>query len=294
VATVLFLVCGLAWPYTCHASAPVENKSPNIVFIMTDDQSPIPVLAKTCDQSRPFGFNGDPNVHTPVIDSLARNGLVFTRAYVSSSVCSPSRYSILTGRYAGRCEGSRFMNLFPYGEPTRIENNTELEESRENLPRILQKGGYRTGFVGKCHVVDHQLLSAKHRDRVWLGLEYFCYESDDIWTWDDKRLIDFGAGELEKIGIIDSTDVIDGIVIRMPKTYPAYFGTYDEFDKIIDWADDIPNLFMVGRNGMHKYNNQDHSMLTAMTAVDNIMEGRIDKSNIWEVNTEQEYHEEKR
>jgi UDP-galactopyranose mutase len=79
----------------------------------------------------------------------------------------------------------------------------------------------------------------------------------------------------------------------MPKTYPAYFGTYDEFHKVRDFVDAIENLFLVGRNGMHKYNNQDHSMLTAMTAVDNIAAGRTDKSNIWDVNAEQEYHEEK-
>jgi len=148
--------------------------------------------------------------------------------------------------------------------------------------------------IGRLQIFNNwSPYMVKHRDRVWLGLEYFCYESDDIWSWDDKKLVEFGASELEKIGMIDSADVIDGLVIRMPKTYPAYFGTYSEFDKVIDWAEEIPNLFMVGRNGMHKYNNQDHSMLTAMTAVDNIIEGRIDKSNIWAVNTEQEYHEEK-
>jgi len=201
VVSGILLLGGLIWPYTCHASAQGENKTPNIIFIMTDDQSPIPVLAKTCDQSRPFGFNGDPNVHTPVIDSLAKNGLVFTRAYVSSSVCSPSRYSILTGRYAGRCEGSRFMNLFPYGEPTRIENNTELEESRENLPRLLQKGGYRTGFVGKCHVVDHQLLSEKQWEKHGLKTYGFGDDPKDLevsnamvfnhkfWA---RRIMDFG------------------------------------------------------------------------------------------------------
>jgi hypothetical protein len=81
-------------------------------------------------------------------------------------------------------------------------------------------------------------------------------------------------------------------VIRMPKTYPAYFGSYDRFAELRNWIDKIDNLFLVGRNGMHRYNNQDHSMLTAMVAVDNIIAGRLDKANIWDVNTEQEYHEE--
>ncbi|MEO1368253.1 MAG: hypothetical protein AAFX50_13860, partial [Acidobacteriota bacterium] len=78
-----------------------------------------------------------------------------------------------------------------------------------------------------------------------------------------------------------------------PKTYPAYFGTYDRFPELRSYIDGIDNLYLLGRNGMHRYNNQDHSMLTAMVAVDNIIEGRTDKSNIWDINTEEEYHEEK-
>jgi hypothetical protein len=77
----------------------------------------------------------------------------------------------------------------------------------------------------------------------------------------------------------------------VPKTYPAYFGTYDRFDEIVHYMDRYENLFLLGRNGMHKYNNQDHSMLTAMVAVDNILAGNMNKQNLWEINTEQEYHE---
>jgi arylsulfatase A-like enzyme len=142
-----------------------QMESPNIIFILTDDQSPIPIDAKKSSQSRPFGFNGDSFVHTPYIDNLANNGMVFSRAYVSSSICSPSRYSILTGRYAGRCDGNEFMKLHPPGTLTRVENNTELEEGRANLPRLLQEAGYRTGFVGKSHVIDHHLLNKNFRDK---------------------------------------------------------------------------------------------------------------------------------
>jgi hypothetical protein len=98
---------------------------------------------------------------------------------------------------------------------------------------------------------------------------------------------------LERIGIIESKDVLDFKVIRVPKTYPAYFGVYNRFGEVRSYLDSFTNLFLIGRNGMHKYNNQDHSMLTAMTAVDNILEGRTDKENIWAVNTEMDYHEEK-
>jgi len=129
--------------------------------------------------------------------------------------------------------------------------------------------------------------------KVWLGLEYFCYEKDDIWKLSDEKMIELAAGELAKIGIIETSDMLDATVVRVPKTYPAYFGAYDRFDQVRAWLDGFVNLFPVGRNGMHKYNNQDHSMLTAMTAVDNILAGRTDKSNLWDVNTEQEYHEKK-
>ena len=128
---------------------------------------------------------------------------------------------------------------------------------------------------------------------VWIGVEYFCYQTDDLWTMPESEMAALAARELAAIGIIDPADVLDATVLRMPKTYPAYFGTYERFDELREYLLRYRNLFMVGRNGMHKYNNQDHSMLTAMTAVDNILEGRQDQSNIWAVNTEMEYHEEK-
>jgi protoporphyrinogen oxidase len=130
-------------------------------------------------------------------------------------------------------------------------------------------------------------------DNVWVGVEYFCYEGDELWRKPDAEMAEFAAQELAKIGIIDPDAVLDATVIRMPKTYPAYFGAYSRFDEVRDYLDTFPNLFLVGRNGMHKYNNQDHSMLTAMAAVDSIIAGRTDKSNLWRVNTEMDYHETK-
>jgi protoporphyrinogen oxidase len=130
-------------------------------------------------------------------------------------------------------------------------------------------------------------------DKVWIGLEYFCYETDALWKLSDEEMIGLAKSEMAKIGIIDSGDVLDACVIRVPKTYPAYFGSYERFDEIRAYIDRFENLFLIGRNGMHKYNNQDHSMLTAMTAVDNIIAGRTDKANLWALNTEMEYHESK-
>ncbi len=148
--------------------------------------------------------------------------------------------------------------------------------------------------VGRIQVFNNwSPFLVKDENTVWLGLEYFCNEGDEIWSLSDKQLKELGLSELEKIGLADKKDYLDGTVVRMPKTYPAYFGSYDRFDEIREFTDCIENLFLIGRNGMHKYNNQDHSMLTAMTAVDNIISGEISKAAIWDVNTEQEYHEEK-
>ncbi len=127
--------------------------------------------------------------------------------------------------------------------------------------------------------------------KVWIGTEYFADEHDDLWVRPDRELIDLASEELVKIGILAPNAVRDGTVIRMPKAYPAYFGTYDRFDQLQAWIDRFENLFLIGRNGMHRYNNMDHSMLTAMVAVDNVLEGRTDKTNVWQVNAEQEYHE---
>jgi protoporphyrinogen oxidase len=129
-------------------------------------------------------------------------------------------------------------------------------------------------------------------DTVWIGLEYFCYETDPLWRMPDAQLMELGIRELESIGIIERDQVLDATVLRMPKAYPAYFGSYHRFETLRAYLDRFANLFLLGRNGMHKYNNQDHSMLSAMTAVDNILHGITTKDNIWAVNTEQEYHEE--
>ncbi len=131
-------------------------------------------------------------------------------------------------------------------------------------------------------------------EKVWIGLEYFCYDTDPLWAMPDEQLKAFAAGELEKIGILRTAEVLDAHVVRVPKTYPAYFGTYQRFEELRGWVDGFENLFLVGRNGMHKYNNQDHSMLTAMAVVDGIAEGRVDKAAVWAINTEQEYHEGKK
>ena len=131
------------------------------------------------------------------------------------------------------------------------------------------------------------------QDKTWIGLEYFCNDTDALWKLSDEEMAKFAIAEIARIGILKAEDVEDSHVVHVPKTYPAYFGSYDRFDVIRSYLDGFENLFLVGRNGMHKYNNQDHSMLTAMTAVENIVNGVTTKDNIWAINTEMEYHEEK-
>ncbi len=131
----------------------------------------------------------------------------------------------------------------------------------------------------------------KNQEHIWIGLEYFCNEGDHLWSMNDKEFISFAIRELAEIGMILENDVLDSTIIRVPKAYPAYFGTYDQLHDIVEFTDTFNNMFLIGRNGMHKYNNQDHSMLTAMVAVDNIISNQKDKKNIWEVNTESDYHE---
>ena len=128
-------------------------------------------------------------------------------------------------------------------------------------------------------------------DTVSLGLEYFCREGDDLWSMPDDAFLGFAAAELETIGLIRRADVLDGTVVRVPKAYPAYFGEYRHMSRVRGYLSSIANLFPIGRNGMHRYNNQDHSMLAARAAVDCLLDGSSDKSAIWAVNTEDDYHE---
>ncbi|NME72079.1 sulfatase family protein [Flammeovirga aprica] len=156
VLTKIFISISLIISIQC-----VAQKRPNIIYIVVDDMSPFPMDKEEKGETRTFGFCGEQHVLTPFIDQLAEEGIVYKNAYVSSSVCSPSRYTALTGRYAGRCTGPQFMRLHPEGRMTRVENNTELEDGRLNVAKILQSNGYKTGFVGKSHIVEHNKLNRK-------------------------------------------------------------------------------------------------------------------------------------
>ena len=128
-------------------------------------------------------------------------------------------------------------------------------------------------------------------NKTSLGLEYFCTEGDEFWTTSDAELMKLGAQELQKIGLAQPEDVEDGVVYRVPKSYPIYNGDYEEhLATLRSYIDTLENFQTIGRNGLHRYNNQDHAMLTGMAAVENIVHGT--SHDLWSINAEQEYHEE--
>jgi len=175
----------------------------------------------------------------------------------------------------------------------KIKNQTKIATLKGLVPDTWIYIQEKEVKVGRLQIFNNwSPYMVADIEKVWIGLEYFCNEGDKLWEMPNHEFIQFAINELDSIDIIEKEEVIDSTIIRMPKTYPAYFGTYSQFSVIRDFTDKIENLFLIGRNGMHKYNNQDHSMLTAITAVENIIHGEKSKKNIWDINTEEEYHEE--
>lgn len=173
----------------------------------------------------------------------------------------------------------------------KIKNkNSEDEKIKDNWIYIQDK----SVKIGRLQIFNNWSPSlVADKSKMWIGLEYFCNQGDDLWNKSDSEFIQFAVDELSRINIIEPKDVIDSTLIRVPKAYPAYFGSYKDFDTVRTFTDAFQNLFLIGRNGMHRYNNQDHSMLTAMAAVQNIISGIETKENIWAINAEEEYHEER-
>lgn len=174
----------------------------------------------------------------------------------------------------------------------KIKNTTEIKTVNNIVPDNWIYVQERDVKVGRLQIFNNwSPYMVSDLNKVWIGLEYFCNIGDELWNKSDEEFAKFAIDELAKIDVIEKNDVLDHIVIRMPNTYPAYFGTYDRFHVIRNFTDSIENLFLIGRNGMHRYNNQDHSMLAAIVAVDNISKGIKTKDNIWNVNAELEYFE---
>lgn len=189
-----------------------------------------------------------------------------------------------------------FMTVGLLVKDLSIKNTTAIKTFNNRVPDTWIYVQERDVKLGRIQVFNNwsPYMVADEASTMWIGLEYFCTEGDKLWEMSDDEFIKMAIHELEKIDIVKSEDVIDAVRIRMKKAYPAYHGAYYQLDKIKKFLDSIPNLFCIGRNGQHRYNNMDHSMLTAMEAVKAIKSGETDKSQIWAVNTEEEYHETKK
>jgi protoporphyrinogen oxidase len=175
----------------------------------------------------------------------------------------------------------------------RLKNKTKIKTISGIVPDCwiyIQEPDVK---IGRLQIFNNwsPYMVADFQNTVWLGLEYFCNEGDVLWNKSSKDFIDFAVAELVKCGIIESYDVIDATQVKIKKTYPAYHGSYYGFYKLRAFLDEFENLYCIGRNGQHRYNNMDHSMLTAIEAVNLLKSGGNDKSAVWNVNTDDEYHE---
>lgn len=176
----------------------------------------------------------------------------------------------------------------------KLQNETKIKTVSNIIPDCWIYIQDHNVKLGRLQIFNNwsPYMVKDYRNTVWLGLEYFCSEGDWMWNMPDEQFIEFAIKELASIGLIEPTAVKDAVRIRMPKAYPAYFGSYDHIEEIRKYLNSISNLYCIGRNGQHRYNNMDHSMLTAIRAVESLLHG-MEKNAIWEVNTEDEYHEQK-
>lgn len=176
-----------------------------------------------------------------------------------------------------------------------LKNKTQIKTLGDIVPDCwiyIQEPDVKIGRIQIFNNWSPYLLQDPE-NTVWIGAEYFCTEGDELWNKTESECIHFVVEELEKIGVLRKEDVKDAHQEKIKKAYPAYFDTYAQIHEVIDYLNGYDNLYCIGRNGQHRYNNMDHSMLTAIEAANNIKQGRTDKSNIWNVNVEQQYHEEK-
>lgn len=181
------------------------------------------------------------------------------------------------------------------------------------LSKTMSKGVFNPVFPDVCllpdtwiYIQEPEMISGRlqiynnwspymvaNRNTVWIGLEFFCNEGDSLWSRSESQMIQLASDELAKMNLVSAPDIIDGTSIKIKKAYPAYFGSFTKLHILKDYLCSISNLFCIGRNGMHRYNNMDHSMLTAISSVKSITGKNVSKKQIWEINSEHTYGEQK-
>jgi len=176
----------------------------------------------------------------------------------------------------------------------KLQNKTKIKTIGNIIPDNWVYVHDKSVTMGRFQIFNNwsPYMVADLENTVWVGLEYFCYENDAYWSMTEEEFAKMGIAEMVTMGLIESaSDVIDYHEEKVKKAYPAYFDTYNRIDELVEYLSSIENLYCVGRNGQHRYNNLDHSMCTSFETVKNIVSGVTDKTNIWKVNTEKEYHE---
>ena len=174
-----------------------------------------------------------------------------------------------------------------------IPNKTKLKTVNNIVPDTWIYVQERDVRMGRIQIFNNwsPYMVDDVQKHVWVGLEYFCSEGDSFWTMSDRDFTDMATRELRQIGVLGKDEPVrDSVRIKIKKAYPAYFGTYSQFAKVRSFLDSFPNLYCIGRNGQHRYNNMDHSMLCGIEAARAFVNG-TDKNAVWNVNTEEEYHE---
>lgn len=239
------------------------------------------------------------------VDIRDTNGLVTTRScdYLLSTMPIKDLVNAIKGidipekvkRIANDLQYRDFITVGLCLKKLKIVNKTKLRTFKNRVPDTWIYIQERDVKIGRLQVFNNwsPYMVKDYENTVWIGLEYFCSEGDELWNMDKQDFIDMAIGELCKIDVIEREDVLDACQVKVKKAYPTYYGSYYELDEVKDFLNRIDNLYCMGRNGQHRYNNMDHSMLTAIETVNHIMTGTGDKSSIWAVNTEEEYHETK-
>lgn len=177
----------------------------------------------------------------------------------------------------------------------KMNNQTKIKTYKNRIPDTWIYIQERDVKIGRLQIFNNwsPYLVNDYKNTVWIGLEYFCTEGDELWSMEKDKFIEMAIHELVHIDIIDAEDVLDSTQVKIKKAYPAYYGSYYQLDKVKEFLNTIDNLFCIGRNGQHRYNNMDHSMMTAMETVDHIIKNDNNKESIWAINTEENYHESK-
>ncbi len=271
--------CGQLWNYMADKIKEMGGEihlNSKVTEILTDGKNVCGV--KVCEQSQYKDYFADYYISSmPVKDLIFGMGNDVPENVKNIALNLPYRDYILLGFYCNK------INL---------KNNTKIPTINNICPDnwiYIQEDDVT---AGRMQIMNNwsPYLVKDFENKVFLSLEYFSNEGDKLWNMTDGEMLNFGISELEKLNVVRKEDVIDSVRIKVKKAYPAYFGVYKDFDVVREYLNSINNLYCIGRNGQHKYNNMDHSMLSGIEVVKVICDNE-DKSVLWKVNTEKEYHE---